>query len=117
MVWWKPDRMAAWTNPQDAQLNRKPEEGVEERVAVRAHEGGPIPEERGQSTRWSEPVPQDTFVAALRALADALSQDQDFTFAVDHRFIIMRPLGTPGIEYYERADQRKELTFRFEWEA
>ncbi len=116
-IWWKPDRLADWNDPARAELSRPPEEAVEASVDVEGHRDERGHLERSLTTRWREEVPREKFVAALRALADALSQEQNFTFAVDHRFMIMRPLGTPSIEYYERENQRKEVTFRFSWEA
>jgi|DewCreStandDraft_5_1066085.scaffolds.fasta_scaffold06266_3 hypothetical protein len=117
MVWWVPDRLVEEVDPEKVQLSYEREEQVEGNVEAEAHTGGPIPEERGLTTRWRQEVPRETFVAALRALADALSQQRNFTFAVNHRFMLMRPLGTPSIEYLERENQRKEVVFRFTWEA
>lgn len=116
-IGWKPIRLTDWSDPARAGLSRLPEEEVESQVEAEAHAGGPIPEERGLTTHWREEVRRETFVSALRELADALSQDETFTFTVDHRFMVMRPFGTPSIEYYERANQRKEITLRFAWEA
>ncbi|MDI7277308.1 MAG: hypothetical protein QME94_15130 [Anaerolineae bacterium] len=117
MVWWLPDRLVEQVDREKVQLSYEREDRIEEGVAARAHPNGPIPEERGLTTRWREEVSRDTFIAALRALADALSQQENFTFAVDHRFMLMRPLGTPSIEYLERENQRKEVIFRFAWRA
>jgi len=117
MAWWLPDRRAEAQDPEHARLEAQREAEVEERVDVEAHEGGPIPEERGLTTHWQEEVSPPVFEAALRALADALSQGQNFTFAVDHHFMVMRPIGRPSIEYYERANQRKEIILRYSWEA
>ncbi len=116
-IGWKPDRMAGWTDPERARLNREPEERVEETVDVQGREAPLEAAERSLTVQWREELSCEQFVAALRALADALSQDQNFRFAVDHRFIYMRPQGRPSMEYREREDQRKEVTLRFTWEA
>ena len=116
-IGWKPVRLTGWNDPERARLAREPEDQMEAQEVIQAHTGGPLPEERRLTTHWREEVSKDGFVAALRAMADALSQEQNFTFTVDHRFMVMRPLGTPSIEYYERADQRKEIVFRFSWRA
>ncbi len=116
-IGWKPDRLAEWNDPADARFSRGPEEEVEADVANRAHGASLEAAERSLAHHWAREVSKGDFVAALRALADALSQEQNFTFTVDHQFMLMRPLGTPSIEYAERENQRKEVTFRFSWEA
>ncbi len=116
-IGWKPDRMAGWTDPARARFSRPPEEGVEADVAARGHEASLQAAECSLAHQWSQQVSRDDFVAALRALADALSQNQNFTFAINHQFMLMRPAGTPSIEYAERENERKEVTFRFSWEA
>ncbi len=115
-IWWKPDRMAGRTDPQAAQFARPEEDALERRAEIEGHETSLQAAERSLATHWREQVSCEQFVAALRALADALSQDQNFTLAVDHHFISMRPIGTPSIEYHEIENQRKAVTFRFSWE-
>ena len=117
MVWWLPDRLAERTDRERGRLDRAPEEEVESSVDVQAHPDSLAAAERSLDHRWTEVVPREVFVAALRALADALSQDRFFRFSVNHRFMLMRPIGTPSIEYYERENERKALTLRFSWEA
>jgi hypothetical protein len=116
-IYWKPDRLAQWNDPARAEFSRPPEEEVEANVAAQAHGGSLAAAERSLEHGWAREVSKDDFVAGLRALADALSQDQNFTFTVDHQFMLMRPHGTPSIEYHERENQRKEITLRFAWEA
>lgn len=116
-IGWKPIRMAEWNDPVDSQFSRPPEEEVESDVATRGHESSLQAAERSLAHHWAKEVSKGDFVAALRALADALSQEQNFTFTVDHQFMLMRPRGTPSIEYTERENQRKEVTLRFSWEA
>ncbi len=116
-IGWEPIRLAEWNDPERARFSRDPEEAVESRVATSAHGGSLAAAERSLEHEWTEEVSRDKFVAALRALADALSQDQNFTFTVDHRFMIMRPVGTPSIRYHERENQEKTIDLRFSWEA
>jgi len=116
-IYWKPDRLANKTDPQQAEFGKQQGAAEKEREEVMAHEGGPIPEERGMTTHWREDVPVNTFVAALREMADALEREQDFSFAVGSRFMVMRPTGSPSIEYDERANQYKRVIFRYSWEA
>ncbi|HOG46131.1 MAG TPA: hypothetical protein PLJ35_17600 [Anaerolineae bacterium] len=116
-IYWKPNRMAGWTDPARARSSRSPQEGVESAVAEQGTEESLQAAERSQAHHWAKEVSKDDFVAGLRALADALSQSQNFTFSVEHQFMLMRPLGTPSIEYTERENQRKEVTFRFSWQA
>lgn len=116
-IGWEPIRMAGWNDPADAEFSRPPEEAVETDVAVRGRQGPAQAAERSLSHHWRQEVSKDEFVAGLRALADALSQNQNFTFNVRHQFMLMRPIGTPSIEYTERENQRKEVVFRFSWEA
>jgi hypothetical protein len=116
-IGWEPIRLVEYTNPERGQLDRAPEERVEDRVAAQGHEAPLQAAERSLSHQWTAEVTREQFVAGLRALADALSQDQNFSFTIDHRFIIMRPVGTPAIEYHERENERKAVVFRFSWEA
>lgn len=116
-IGWEPIRNVGWNDPAVAEFSRPPEEEVESGVAIQGHESSLAAAERSLSHRWSEEVPVETFVAALRAMADALSQDQAFTFTVNHRFMLMRPIGTPSIQYDERENQRKVVDLRFSWEA
>lgn len=116
-IGWEPIRMAGWNDPAVAASSRPPEEQVEAGVAAQGHEPSLQAAERSLAHHWSQQVSKDEFVAGLRALADALSQSQHFSFAVKHQFMIMRPIGTPSIEYNERENERKEVTFRFSWQA
>jgi len=115
-IGWEPIRLAEWNDPANAQFSRPPEEEVESDVAA-GRSTSLQAAERSLAHHWSKQVPKEQFIAGLRALADALSQEQNFTFSVDHQFMVMRPRGTPSIEYNERENQRKEVTFRFSWEA
>ncbi len=116
-IFWKPIRMEGWTNPDAAEFSLPEEGALKGREEIQEHEPPLVAAERGLTAHWREDVPVSQFVAALRALADALSQEQNFSFAVDHRLMLMRPIGTPSIEYYERENQRKEVIFRYTWEA
>jgi len=117
-IGWEPIRLVGWSDPAAAEFSRPPEEEVESDVVIRGHERPPVEAaERGLSHYWRQEVSKEEFIAGLRALADALSQNQNFTFSVRHQFMIMRPIGTPSIEYLERENQRKEVVFRFSWEA
>jgi hypothetical protein len=109
--------MAGWNDPAVAERSRPPEEEVESDVAVRGHEQPAQAAERSLAHHWRQEVPKEEFIAGLRALADALSQNQNFRFSVRHQFMVMRPIGTPSIEYTERENQRKEVVFRFSWQA
>ena len=116
-IWWEPIRMVEYTDPESGRLDRVPEEEVEASEEITAHRDSLGAAERSLSHRWTEEVSREQFVAGLRALADALSQDQSFRFSVDHRFMLMRPIGRPSIEYHERENQRKAVVFRFDWKA
>lgn len=116
-IGWEPIRMAGWNDPATAEFSRSPQEEVEFNVAVHGREPSLQAAERSLSHHWSQQVSKDEFAAGLRALADALSQNQNFTFSVNHQFMLMRPIGTPAIEYTERENQRKEVVFRFSWQA
>lgn len=116
-IYWKPDRMANYTDRQQAEFSKQQGAAEREMEEAQAPQGEAIIEERGQTVHWREEVPTNTFVAALREMADALERGQDFSFAVGHRFMVMRPTGSPSIEYFERANQRKDVTFRYSWEA
>ena len=116
-IGWEPIRMAGSTDRESGRLARGTGEAVEAAVEGQGHESSLAAAERSLAHQWSQEVSREQFAAALRALADALSQDRTFRFAVDHRFMIMRPEGTPSIEYQERENQRKALVMRFTWEA
>lgn len=116
-IGWKPIRQGEWNDPAEFTFSRPPQEEVESDVATRGRGTGLQAAERSLSHHWAKEVSREDFVAGLRALADALGQEQNFSFGVDHQFMLMRPLGTPSIEYSERENQRKEVTFRFSWEA
>lgn len=116
-IGWEPIRMGGWNDPAVAEFSRSPEEQVEAGVAIQGREQPAQAAERSLAHHWRQDVSKDEFAAGLRALADALSQNQNFTFNVKHQFMLMRPIGTPSIEYTERENQRKEVVFRFSWEA
>lgn len=116
-IGWKPDRMVEHTDPAHPELDRAPQEEVEGRIAAHGRLSPLQAAERSRSQQWTAQVTREQFVAGLRALADALSQDQNFTLTIDHRFLIMRPLGIPEIAYRERENEHKSVAFRFSWEA
>ena len=104
-------------NRSPEELDARREHLVEAHEEIEAHKDSLRAAERSLTVQWREDVPVDVFVAALRAMADALGQGQNFSFSVSHRFMTMRPIGTPSIQYYERENQRKVVTFRYSWEA
>ncbi len=116
-IGWKPIRMEGWTNPQVAEFALPEEGALKRREEVQEHEPPLAAAERALTAHWREEVPVGKFAAALRAMAEALSQEQIFSFTVDHRLMLMRPIGTPSIEYSERENERKEVIFRYTWEA